>query len=78
VLGAVAQEASRSGEPLPADGQLDLGRLLHVAKPLAIYVGRPDEKLFAIQHEPNGHFVGFAGLASIVGQFGGVLASYAL
>ena len=76
VLGAITEEASRAVEPLVADGQPDLRRLLDVAHPLAVHVRGANIEPSAIQNEPDRDFVGLPGLASVMSQGRGLLARY--
>ena len=68
VQATVAKEPGRPSKNLTANGELDLRRLLHIAHPLAVHVCSADEELIAIDRKPDCDFVGFARLATDMGQ----------
>ena len=68
MLAAVGEQASRATKRMPADGQLDLRRLLHILYPLAIDVSGADVELVAIQSEPDRDLASIHSLAPGVGR----------
>jgi len=67
-LGGIREEPGLAFKTLATYGEFDLWRLLDVADPVAIHVGGGEINVFAVGGEPDGDFVGFAGVAAIVCQ----------
>src|SRR5215831_2619237 len=68
VLGVVGEEPCCAVERLNADGQLDLGRLLYVAHPLAIHIRGSDIHFLAVHDKPDRDIVGLSRLATVMRQ----------
>src|SRR6516164_5612871 len=68
VLDVVCEEPCCAVEHLSADGQLDLGRLLYVAHPLATHVRGSDIDFLAVHDKPDRDIVGLSRLAAVMRQ----------
>src|SRR5512134_1587881 len=71
LLGSVAHALGGAVERLATDVERDLGIRLYVSHPLARRVGRRQIDGVAVDHEPDGHLIWLAALATPMRQTAG-------